>query len=202
MPQMVSERFAPNISIWHARASCRRVQIIWEKYMIKISFKDWSIVDAVKLASIGNNRNIFNNMSDGFPYPYTVEKAENYINNILKNNDACSRAIMLNDTIIGNISVFYMDDIYKENGRLAYFLDEKYWGNGIMTLAISMFCEHVFSQNPVIQRIFADPFETNIGSRRVLEKCGFKLEGILRNNVLKNGIRQSSYLYSLLIDEE
>ena len=103
--------------------------------------------------------------------------------------------------IVGNISVFYMDDIYKENGRLAYFLDEKYWGRGLMTTAIKKYCEYVFSENEIIQRIFADPFESNIGSRKVLEKCGFSLEGILRNNVIKNGIRQSSYLYSLLRDE-
>ena len=170
--------------------------------MMNITFKDWAISDAEKLASIGDNCNIFNNMSDGFPNPYTVDKAVIYINNVHKNSNACTRAIILNDSIIGNISVFYMDDIYKGNGRLAYFLEEKYWGKGIMTLAISMFCEYVFSSNKDIQRIFEDPFESNIGSRRVLEKCGFKLEGILRKNVIKNGIRQNSYLYSLLRDEK
>ena len=170
--------------------------------MMNITFKDWAISDAEKLASIGDNCNIFNNMSDGFPNPYTVDKAVIYINNVHKNSNACTRAIILNDSIIGNISVFYMDDIYKGNGRLAYFLEEKYWGKGIMTLAISMFCEYVFSSNKDIQRIFADPFESNIGSRKVLEKCGFKLEGVLRKNVIKNSIRQNSYLYSLLRDEK
>jgi [ribosomal protein S5]-alanine N-acetyltransferase len=166
--------------------------------MVNITFKEWSVNDAGKLASIGDNPNIFKNMTDGFPNPYTVERAKTYIKNILKNANSCTKAILVNDEIVGNISVFYMDDIYFENGRLAYFLDEEYWGKGIMTSAISVFCKYVFSINKDIQRIFADPFESNIGSRKVLEKCGFKLEGILRNNVVKNGVRQNSYLYSLL----
>jgi [ribosomal protein S5]-alanine N-acetyltransferase len=169
--------------------------------MMDILFKEWSIKDAEKLALIGDNRNIFNNMSDGFPSPYTIEKAEKYIINVLKDRNACTKAILSDDIIVGNISVVFMDDIYRENGRLAYFLDENYWGKGIMTSAISLFCEHIFSMYADIQRIFADPFESNVGSRKVLEKCGFKLEGILRKNVIKNGIRQNSYLYSLIRDE-
>ncbi len=38
-----------------------------------------------------------------------------------------------------------------------------------------------------INRIFARPFGTNIGSQKVLEKAGFKLEGKFEKSIYKNG---------------
>ena len=50
--------------------------------MNNIKFRKWLNSDAEKLSSIGDNINIFNNMSDGYPYPYTIEKALAYITNV------------------------------------------------------------------------------------------------------------------------
>lgn len=36
-------------------------------------------------------------------------------------------------------------------------------------------------------RIFAEPFAENHASCRVLEKAGFQLEGVLRQNAVKDG---------------
>ncbi|MBI5680610.1 MAG: GNAT family N-acetyltransferase [Methanobacterium sp.] len=47
-----------------------------------------------------------------------------------------------------------------------------------------------------LNRIFAKPLEDNIGSRKVLEKNGFILEGILRNSVLKSGQIYNQALYA------
>ena len=53
-----------------------------------------------------------------------------------------------------------------------------------------------------IARIYAEPFAANIGSRRVLEKAGFQLEGLLRNSVYKNGVLQDSCIYALLKEDQ
>jgi len=45
-------------------------------------------------------------------------------------------------------------------------------GEGIAPLAINKIVQEVFLQFD-IKRIFARPFQTNIASQKVLEKCGF-----------------------------
>jgi len=47
----------------------------------------------------------------------------------------------------------------------------------------------------------AFPLARNIGSRRSLEKTGFRLEAELRCNVIKNGIIEDSCIYAILKDD-
>lgn len=57
--------------------------------------------------------------------------------------------------------------------ELGYYLAEEYWGRGIMTEAIRQLCEIVFDTTDIL-RIYAEPFAYNTGSRRALEKAGYK----------------------------
>jgi ribosomal-protein-alanine N-acetyltransferase len=66
-----------------------------------------------------------------------------------------------------------------------------------MSGAVIQICRMAFSGFG-IARIFAEPFAHNIASRRVLEKAGFKLEGILKQSVFKNGQLSDSCVYALL----
>jgi len=55
----------------------------------------------------------------------------------------------------------------------------------------------VFEETDII-RIFASPYASNVASCRVLEKAEFQLEGILRQNVVKNGQVMDMKLYAIL----
>ena len=66
-----------------------------------------------------------------------------------------------------------------------------------MTEAVKQICEYVFEKSDII-RIFADPFAYNTASCRVLEKAGFRYEGTLRSNAVKNGKVVDMKMYSLL----
>lgn len=65
-----------------------------------------------------------------------------------------------------------------------------------MTEAINQICNYAFESYDIV-RIFAEPFADNQGSRRVLEKAGFELEGILKKSVFKNGRIKDSCIYAL-----
>ena len=69
-----------------------------------------------------------------------------------------------------------------------------------MYQAITMLCDYVFDTTE-ITRIYAEPFARNIGSRHVLEKAGFTLEGIMRQGAVKNGIYEDWCMYRLLKEE-
>lgn len=65
-----------------------------------------------------------------------------------------------------------------------------------MTQAVKQLCQKLFAETDIL-RIFAEPFAYNIGSRRVLEKAGFQLEGILKRNAVKNGRVLDMAMYAL-----
>ena len=59
-----------------------------------------------------------------------------------------------------------------------------------------MLCGKIFAETDIL-RIFAEPFAYNTGSRKVLEKAGFTLEGILKSNAFKNGKELDMAMYAL-----
>ena len=63
---------------------------------------------------------------------------------------------------------------WQQEGRreISYWLGQEYWGRGIATSALRMFLEQEL-RRPLHARAALD----NVGSIRVLEKCGFAIEG-------------------------
>lgn len=166
---------------------------------MKLELLKWEKEFASSIAKYANNPKIGQNLRDGFPYPYTLEDAQAYIHSCIQNegNHPWSRAIVADGEPVGSMGVFRRENIYRRSGELGYWLAEEYWGQGIATHAVGMLCAEVFAHSDII-RIFAEPFAHNVGSRRVLEKNGFTLEGILSSSILKNGVVGDSCIYALV----
>jgi len=92
------------------------------------------------------------------------------------------------------------EDIYRKNIEIGYFLTEELWGKGIITNAIKAITDYAFSKFDII-RVYAEPFADNPGSRRALEKAGFRCEALFRRNVIKNGMIKDSCIYSVLKED-
>jgi RimJ/RimL family protein N-acetyltransferase len=69
--------------------------------------------------------------------------------------------------------------------ELGYWLGRDYWTKGIMSRVVKSFCSYGFDSLHLI-RIEATVFEHNLSSSRVLEKCGFQYEGILKKYYMKD----------------
>jgi len=172
-----------------------------EIYFEGITLRPWSINDAVELAKLANNKNIADNLRDGFPYPYALEDARAWLKMILPENSPSKFfAIAVDDKLVGSIGLVTKTDIYRKNFEIGYFLAEEYGGKGIITKAIKSATSYAFKEFDIV-RIYAEPFASNIGSRRVLEKSGYKLDAVLKNYVIKNGIIKDSCIYSVLKEE-
>lgn len=87
-------------------------------------------------------------------------------------------AIVFNDVVIGNISVVSQDnECY--SCHLGWQIDVPYWNKGIMTEAASAVVDYLFDKVGY-DRISSGHDTRNIGSGKVMEKIGMKLEGRFR----------------------
>ena len=102
---------------------------------------------------------------------------------------------------VGSIALCRGSDVYCMTAELGYWLAEDFWGKGIMTRAVQQICEEGAERWEDLLRICAEPFAHNTASRRVLEKAGFTLEGVLRKSVCKRGRVCDSCMYALLVED-
>jgi RimJ/RimL family protein N-acetyltransferase len=162
----------------------------------KCILRGWKKSDIENLAENANNHRIAVNMRDLFPHPYTIEDAKTWID--ITNNDETKSnfAITVKNKAVGGIGLALGEDIEKISAEVGYWLGEKYWGNGITSSALNGIVKYGLNDLG-LKRIFAKPLEHNTASRRVLEKNGFHLEGILKRSVLKEGKIYNQALYAV-----
>lgn len=159
--------------------------------------RPFRITDKKSLTKHANNKKISDNLRDRFPYPYTEEDAEWFINFVLADNDPVKNFVIeINGEAAGAIGITPDEDVFRLNAEIGYWLGEEYWGKGIMTAVIKATVKHVF-ENLGIKRIYATPFATTIGSIKALEKAGFKKEATIKNGAIKNNKILDYYIYSI-----
>ena len=87
---------------------------------------------------------------------------------ILANNSVIVKTILFDGQVAGNIVGFEMDG----KREVGSWIGKEYWGKGIATKALAAFLDQVQTRP-----LYAYVAKHNIGSRRVLEKCGFTIAG-------------------------
>lgn len=149
-----------------------------------VKLRKFRETDSTRMVELANNENISRNLRDGFPYPYTLKNAKDFIDKCLSMHPPTIFAIEYKGEYVGNIGLMKGSDVYRKSAEVGYFIGEEYWGKGIATIALTLACEYGFNQLDVI-RIHAGVYEHNLASQRVLEKAGFVKEGVFKNAVFK-----------------
>lgn len=157
--------------------------------------RDWRLEDAPSVAKYADNRNIWINLRDAFPHPYSLQDAESFLTRVIESNPRTVFAIATKIESIGSIGLMVGKDVHRFTAEIGYWLAEPFWGKGIMTEAVKTLTAYA-TRDLKLHRIFAEPYTTNPASARVLEKAGFVREGRLRSNVFKDGRILDQFLYS------
>lgn len=84
--------------------------------------------------------------------------------------------------------------------EVGYALSSPFQNRGLMSDALGQLLEDLF-HNSLLERVEARCATENVGSQRVLEKNGFRREGLLRGYFKLRGQRVDNFLYALLRDE-
>ena len=167
--------------------------------MIKdLKLRPWRKEDAGQLAAIANNKKIWLNVRDRFPHPYTVTDALHWIAFCTNQNPPQNFAIEYNHQVAGSIGILIKEDVYRKSIEIGYFIGEPFWSKGIATQAVGLLMDHIKKVYDPI-RLWAEVFEHNIASMRVLEKNGFALESIRIKSVFKNNQILNDHVWVKLI---
>ena len=151
-----------------------------------VTLREFTPNDKYRLVELANNEKVSINLRDGFPHPYTLADADNFLDKYARLESALVFAIEYNGVYVGNIGLHKGTDVYRKSAEIGYFLGEPYWNKGIMTKAVPLICDYGF-KNMDIVRIQTGIFEFNPASMRVLEKCGFKREAVFEKAIIKEG---------------
>jgi [ribosomal protein S5]-alanine N-acetyltransferase len=157
--------------------------------------RDWDRSDKPALLRVANNRKIWRNLTHKFPHPYTEADADRWFEVLERMPVRMHWAIQVHGEAVGGIGAQPGDGVDARSAHLGYWLGEPYWGRGIMSAACRAVSDFVLDDFD-IERLDARVFAWNPASMRVLEKCGFEREGLLRRSVFKDGRVIDAVLYA------
>lgn len=131
------------------------------------------------------------------PFPYKLSDASNYIDYVKQNEKEVARAIVVEDQAVGIIGLTLQSDVYRLNAEIGFWLGEAYWGKGIMSKAVSEMSSLGFNTYK-LHRIFAEVFDDNQGSMKVLINNHFVREAVLKQSAIKNDKIVDMHIFSCL----
>jgi ribosomal-protein-alanine N-acetyltransferase len=136
----------------------------------------------------------------GLPHPYTRAQAERDVDEYagLDANKHAFWAITHEGRVVGNIDSELETEF---RALMGWGIARELWGRGLTTEAARAVVEWTFA-HPRIQRVYASADGRNVGSRRVMEKVGMRLEATLRQQRAdRDGTLADEVWYGMLRSE-
>ena len=134
----------------------------------------------------------------------SLDETEAYLRSVMRDDEASFR-LRYNLMIVerasgeaaGSVGLHLIDG--GENGAhygLGYFIRRDLWNRGYATEAVTAALDFIFSKDAF--RVTASCLAENLGSRRVLEKCGFAQEGLMVKHTWHDGQWKDCAVYGRL----
>jgi RimJ/RimL family protein N-acetyltransferase len=161
--------------------------------------RSWEAGDIPSLVAQANNRNIWRNLRDHFPHPYTAADGRRFLKKLRASTPETMFAIAVGRQAVGGIGYVLQRDVERVSAEIGYWLGEPYWRRGIATEALIAVTKYAIDRHG-LTRVFALPFAWNTASCRVLEKAGYTLEARLRRSAIKDGEITDQFLYGYVVD--
>lgn len=159
--------------------------------------RPWANADAAALVRHANDREVWRNLRDRFPHPYTEADAARWLAWVATTDPVTHFAVEVDGEASGGIGFNFLDDVHIRVAEIGYWLGRPVWGRGIATEALRAVTAHAFTAHDLV-RLEAHVFGWNAASARVAEKAGYVLEATLRCAVIKDGETTDMLIYAAL----
>lgn len=129
-----------------------------------------------------------------------VEHSRQFIEQSLQQQkESVAMGIFYENKLIGGIGMHQWDRDIKR-AQVGYWLDKTYEGKGIMHKSLEYFISMLFEKIG-LNKIEIHFVPGNKRSARVAEKLGFRMEGVIRQGILWNGMLEDIVVTGLLRTE-
>jgi RimJ/RimL family protein N-acetyltransferase len=106
------------------------------------------------------------------PDPSDRSAFDAHMERVLSSPSNLHRAVECDGVLVGSIASFVVEG----DTEVTYWIDRAHWGRGIATRALGLLLELV-----PVRPVFARAASDNLGSLRVLSRCGFEVIGTNRD---------------------
>jgi RimJ/RimL family protein N-acetyltransferase len=160
-----------------------------------VKLRPWTAADAEALIQIASDREVWLNQRDRFPYPLTIPAAQLWLADRLVESPRMTFAVTLDGKLVGGVSLRRREDVHHICADLSFWVGKPFWNQGIATAAVNLAVEYAF--NTVgLERLQVFVIDWTQAPAKVLQHCGFELEGRLRRYVLRDGRYGDALLYA------
>jgi len=163
-----------------------------------VRLRPWEWTDDVALVRVGDDRDIWLNLRERFPHPFTIPAAHLWLaDQAAGSGPPMSFAILRHDELAGGIRLTRRTDAHFMCADLTFWIGREFWGHGIARVAVKLATAYAF-EGLGLERVQGFVFDWNPAGAKVLESNGFALEGRLRHYVQKDDRLGDALLYARL----
>jgi len=164
----------------------------------RLILRPFSLIDAPDVRRLAGDRRVYETTLL-IPYPYGEGVAESWISThqtvFYEERCAIFAICLMNGFLIGAISLNRASPFNR--AELGYWIGPEYWNCGYCTEAVKAVLSYGFAELGY-HKISARHFVGNHSSGRVMEKAGLVREGVLRDEVIKDGRFVTVVVYGIL----
>ena len=133
-------------------------------------------------------------------FKHTLESTKNFVSKKYDSENDLLFGIFFDGTHVGNIKLGPIKFEHM-SAEVSYFIGEKrFWGKGIASKCVNTIVQLAVTDLG-LKKINAGYYENNIGSAKVLEKCGFVVEGTKISDLIFENKRINSVLVDMCQNE-
>jgi RimJ/RimL family protein N-acetyltransferase len=141
-------------------------------------------------------------LTPGIPYLNTLEDERKWVEGLSASKDNYSFAIetLEDGKYIGGCGLNSID--WKNSVAVVgiFIGDKNYWGKGYGTDAMEVLLKFIFGQMN-IHKVKLNVFSYNERAIKSYKKCGFKVEGVMRQEIFRDGRYYDEIIMGLLKEE-
>lgn len=136
------------------------------------------------------------------PYPIILEQEEKWFQDLVNSKDIYNFAIEDLETgkYIGGCGINNINWLSRRATIGIFIGDKNYWGKGYGTDAIKVLNKFIFEQMN-INKIKLNVFSFNERAKKCYERCGFKVEGVLKQELFRNGKYYDEYVMAMFLED-